>query len=159
MKSPSNTALLVLRYVLAWPRFLGWLFPVLACGLFLARDLRRLPDGVLAASWRPWFGRLWRYSMCLAAGMVFHPDAHPSSVIHEYTHMRQSEDLALAGALLAPVLVLLTGSWWAVLLWPGMLLVQLSGYLGAVLRGGHAYWDAEHERAAFAQGRDGNPDA
>lgn len=141
------------RYVVCWPRFLGWLFPLLAVACFFARDLRLLEDGVLAATWRDWWARRWRYSTTLAAGMVFHPShlAHPSVEKHERVHLRQSEDLAIAGLALALVVGLATLSAWALLLWPFAFVLKAAGFLGALLRGGDAYRDAEHERSAYAQ--------
>lgn len=142
------------RYVLTWPRFLGWLFPLLAILLFAARDLRLDDDAVLTATWRPWVARFWKYSTTLGAGMVLWSalDGVPRRVMdHERVHVRQFEDAALAGLVVGLVvsIVELQSLW--LLLWPAGALLLLPHYLGAVLRGGHVYRDAEHERSAYAQ--------
>ncbi len=141
----------VVRYVLTWPRFIGWLFPLLAVGLFLARDLRLLEDGVLTATWRKWAARIWHYSTTLGAGMVLQAGVSPRTMAHERVHVRQFEDAALAGLVLALVvsLVELQPLW--LLLWPAGMLLMLPNFAGALLRGGHVYRDAEHERSAYAQ--------
>jgi hypothetical protein len=144
-------------YVLAWPRFVGWLLPLLAVGCFFARDLRLLEDAVLAATWRPWFAARWKYSTAIAAGMCIHPEHGAAVEPHERVHTRQMEDLALAGLALAIVVSLASWSPWGLLLWPGALLLKTANFLGALLRGGHAYRDAEHERSAYAQ-TDARPD-
>jgi hypothetical protein len=142
----------IARYVLAAPRFLGWLFPLLAVACFFARDLRMIDDAVLAATWRPWLvAKGWRWSMTLAAGMVLHPDSGERVLAHERVHVRQAEDNAI-GALVFALLVSLVElhpAW--MLLWPSLMLIQTGAFLGAVLRGGDVYRDAEHERSAYAQ--------
>jgi hypothetical protein len=44
----------IVRYVLTWPAFLGWLFPILAFCLGAAKDFAFIGDGVLTNTWRPW---------------------------------------------------------------------------------------------------------
>lgn len=147
----------ITRYVLAWPRFLGWLFPVVAVAMFFARDLRLLDDAVLGCTWRPWFAKRYRYSTTLAAGICLHPQGGAQTMAHELVHVRQFEDLAI-GALPFALLVALVAwhpAW--LLLWPGLLFLQIGAFVGAVLRGGHMYRDAEHERSAYAQ-TDPRPD-
>lgn len=142
----------VLLLVLACPRFLGWLWPLLCVGTFFARDLRVIDDAVLVATWRPWLvEKGWKWSVTLAGGMVLHPQAGARVLAHERVHVRQAEDAALGGLVLALLvsLVELDAGW--LLLWPGAMLLSTANYLGAVLRGGHAYRDAEHERSAYAQ--------
>jgi hypothetical protein len=141
----------VTRYVLCWPRFLGWAFPLLAVTCFFARDLRLLEDAVLVATWRPWFAARWKYFTALAAGWCIHPKHAEPEIAHERVHVRQMEDLALAGLVLAIVVSLAAWSPWGLLLWPGALVLKACNFLGAVLRGGHVYRDAEHERSAYAQ--------
>lgn len=155
-------ALKTVRYVLAWPRFLGWLFPLLAVATFFGRDLRLIDDAVLTCTLRDWFTvtpRSWRagnrpiftYSVTLAAGMCLHPWSDARVLEHERVHVRQLEDLAISGIPLAIAVCLVGWTWWGLAFWPGAMLLEVGNYLGAVLRGGDVYRDAEHERSAFAQ--------
>ena len=146
-------ALRIVRYVLAWPRFIGWLWVLLACAFFFAHRLKVVDDAVLTAEWRPWWAKRWRYSTTIGAGMIFqgYSRERTRTQAHERVHVRQTEDLALAGAIITPVVIAATGSWWPLLIWPAMLIIQTSNFLGAVLRGGDVYRDAEHERSAYAQ--------
>jgi hypothetical protein len=142
----------IVLYVLAWPRFLGWLFPLLAVALFLGHDLRILDGAVLACTWRPWLiAKGWRWSMTLAAGMCLHPAYEGRVLEHERVHVRQAEDSALGALPFAIIASIAGGSAWWMLLWPSLMLLQVGAFLGAVLRGGDVYRDAEHERSAYAQ--------
>lgn len=145
----------ITRYVLTAPRFLGWLFPLLAVATFCAKDLKLLDDAVLVATWRPWVVARWRYSMAFSAGLVLHParsaESFERTLAHERVHVRQTEDGALLGLALglACTLIEMNPVW--MVLWPLLMFGKLFGWLGAVLRGGHVYRDAEHERSAYAQ--------
>lgn len=145
---------LVARYILCAPRFLGWLFPILAVCCFAATNLRLLSDGVLVATWRPWVASRWKYSMAFSAGLVLQPgglNVTARTIDHELVHVRQTEDGALLGLLLGVVVSLIEMNPWYLLLWPLLMFGKTLGWLGAVLRGGHVYRDAEHERSAYAQ--------
>ena len=145
--------LTIMRYVLTWPRFLGWLFPLLAVVCYFARDLRLAEDGVLVATWRDWWASRWKWSTTLGAGMCMHPSHGARTHAHERVHVRQSEVLALGGLLVAVVVsIAAERGWWLLILWPAVpLLVRAGSFAGALLRGGHIYRDAEHERSAYAQ--------
>lgn len=142
-----------IRYILAAPRFLGWLFPLLMVACRFADDLRLADDAVLRATWRPWMATHYGYTLTLAAGQCWHPasvgDARTAE--HEHVHVRQDEDNAIAGLFLALVATLVTFNAWWLLLWPVTMLVKTAGFLGAILRYGDVYRDAEHERSAYAQ--------
>lgn len=46
-------ALKIVRYILTWPAFLGYLFPLLTFALFMSRDLHMGERGAaVAESWR-----------------------------------------------------------------------------------------------------------
>lgn len=145
----------ITRYVLTAPRFLGWLFPLLFTACFFAKDLKLIDDGILVATWRPWVVKRWRYSMAFSAGFVLHPapslESFARTLAHERVHVRQTEDGALVGLLLGLTITLIEMNPWYMVLWPLLMWGKTLGWLGAVLRGGHVYRDAEHERSAYAQ--------
>jgi hypothetical protein len=143
-------ALKTIRYVLTWPLFLGWLYPLLMLVCFAAKDPRLPGEGVLAATWRPWVTKFWKYSTTLARGMVLQPNASDRILAHEFVHVRQAEDLVLLGLVLGLVAVWVD-PWLGLGLWVAAPLFQLPAFMGALLRGGHVYRDAEHERSAYAQ--------
>ena len=144
-------ALSIVRYVLTWPTFLGYLFPLLMVGVFAAEDLRFEDDGVLTATWRPWVEKFWKYHTTLARGMVFQNDATPKGVQHEHVHVRQQEDRVFLALILALVVSIVSLNPWWMFLWVSGVLWQVPNFLMAVLRGGHVYRDSEHERSAYAQ--------
>lgn len=168
----------IVLWVLTWPVFLGWLWPLLCFVTFGARDLR-MADGVLMATWREWileprrflavvrwpFGRAfdldgvehrtwWKYSTTLAAGMVLQPDPDPVTLQHEGIHIRQCRVLVLLGLTLGLLVSADTGDWWWLpKLWApgGLALYKLPGFLVPILEGNHVYRHAEHERSPYAQ--------
>lgn len=142
-----------LRHILTWPLYLGWLWPLAMVALRQAEDLRIWDDGVLRATWRIVDGkeRGFGYSQTFGRGMVMRPDASPRLKSHEYVHVRQFEDVVLTALVVAVVVALGTLNAWWLLLWPSGFAWMLPNFLGAVLRGGHIYRDAEHERSAYAQ--------
>lgn len=144
-------ALRIVRYVLTWPTFFGYLFPLIMVAIFFAKSLRFEEDAVLAATWRPWVEKRWKYHQTAARGMVFRSDASPRGVQHEYVHVRQQEDRILLALVLALVVSIFTLNPWWMFLWPSGVLWQAPNFVMAVLRGGHIYRDAEHERSAYAQ--------
>ena len=151
----------IIRYTLTWPTFLGYLFPLLMVAVFAAKDLRFVENAVLAATWRPWVTRFWKYSTTLARGMVFHPLAGSRTVAHELVHVNQQEDRVLLALVISIVWAICDGNGlesWALHLavWSSGVLWQVPNFLTAVLRGGHVYRDAEHERSAYAQTDDRN---
>lgn len=108
------------------------------------------------ATWRPWVARRWRYSTTLGLSVIYHPEhlAVPARAEelrrHESVHVRQHQDHGLLGALLA----LCVAAWgWEASLAVWLLSPTYSApcWLGAWLRGGHPYRDAEHERCAYGQ--------
>jgi len=141
----------IVLYILVWPSFFGWLFPLLMICLGAAKDLRFIGNGVLAATWRPWAAKLWKYSTTLSRGMVLQADVDERILKHEFVHVRQVEDRLVLALSLALVVSVTTWDWWWMLLWPTGVAWQLPNFLTAVLRDGHVYRDAEHERSAYAQ--------
>lgn len=108
------------------------------------------------ATWRPWVARWWPYSTTIGISVIYHPEhlAVPARAEelrrHEAVHVRQHQDHGILGALLG----VLVAPW----SWEGGLLVwalspaySVPCWLGAWLRGGHPYRDAEHERSAYGQ--------
>jgi len=149
-------ALSIVRYVLTWPTFIGYLFPLVMIAVFAAKDLRMGDDAVLTATWRPWVTKFWKYSTTLARGMVMHPNARASTEQHEHVHVRQQEDRVVLALLISIIWAISDGngleSWGLHLaVWASGILWQVPNFLTAVLRGGHVYRDAEHERSAYAQ--------
>lgn len=110
---------------------------------------------------------LWKYGTTLGFGIIYHPNAIPEGDTtesdtaherHEDVHVRQKEDMSWAAFIVA----ILTGAaagdfWWFLGIWASAILWMTPAYITAVLRGGHAYRDAEFERAAYAQ-TDTRPD-
>ncbi len=159
--------------VLAWPIMLGWLFPLAAmvCGL---AHRPRIVGTALHAVWRPWVsttpraflaamrwplgqilpeGRTWwKYSQTAGAGLVFMPEATDRTRQHEGVHVNQAQDYAIGAQIVGITFSIVTENAWpylicALLYW----VLYLPNFLTAVLRGGHLYRDAEHERSAYAQ--------
>lgn len=141
----------ILRYLLTAPTFLGWLFPLLMCLIGAAKDLGFYENGVLAAEWRPWVTKFWKYSTTLSRGIVFQPGVKSRTVQHELVHVRQAEDCVLLALSLGVVLGLGHQDFWLGLgVWVSGPAWQVPNFFGAILRGGHVYRDAEHERAAYS---------
>jgi hypothetical protein len=153
-------ALKVIRLVLTWPSILiGWGYVLLLTVVFVAHrwsfDKENL---VLSAVWRPWVTKFWRYSTTISRGIIYHPAAVEDTRIreHEMVHVRQVEDCVLLslvlGAVAATLIAAQATPFFAFLgFWVAGVAFQLPNFLGAVLRGGHVYRDAEHERSAYAQ--------
>lgn len=106
---------------------------------------------VLAAEWRPWAARIWRYSTTLGRGVIYQPVPDPRIKQHEHVHVRQVEDQMLQSFILGLVVWGLSGSylaglgvWWSGGIW------QLTNFLSAWLRGMHFYRGSSHEREARA---------
>ena len=140
----------ILLYILTWPAFLGWLFP-LTMRIFAATDLRFVGEGVLAATWRPWAAKRWKYSTTLSRGMVLQADADERTVKHEFVHVRQVEDRLLLALIVSCLIASVQWNPWWLILWPTGVAWQLPNFLTAVLRGGDVYRDTEHERSAYSQ--------
>jgi len=147
--------------ILTAPLLLGWVFPVLACLLFLGRwsSLRWESPLVLSGEWHPEIGKQWGYSTTLFKGLMYRPGyrdetREPSTRIerHEHVHVRQFEDAAVAGLLAGVVVWAATGRWEAVvILWPGMPVLLISQWLTSGLRGLNPYRGSEMERSAYSQ--------
>lgn len=143
---------------------LGYLFTVLMCLIWAAdfRTYRWYKPFVLTVQWRPWAAKIWKYSTTIGRGIVFQssvvssrPFSTPQTRIerHEFVHVRQCEDLSLAGFILAIPSWALTGSFlWACIVWTGFLpLCYGVACLTAWLRGWHFYRDNEMELSAYSQ--------
>lgn len=106
------------------------------------------------ATWRPWVAHWWPCSTTIGLSVIYHPDHLSYDVVreHEAVHVRQHQDHAFLGAILAIATV-----WWsweaALLLWLASPTYSAPCWLTAWLRGGDPYRDAEHERSAYAQAR------
>ena len=153
-------ALRIIRLVLTWPSILvGWGYVLLFTAGFAAHSLSFDKENlVLSAVWRPWVVKFWRYSTTISRGIIYHPNSVLNARVkeHEMVHVRQVED----GVLLAVVLGIAAAALVAARanplftflgFWVAGVAFQLPNFLGAVLRGGHVYRDAEHERSAYAQ--------
>lgn len=141
----------IIRYVLTTPMFFGWLFPLLTFVLYMSHELRVIDNKVLSATWRPWAAKIWKYSTTLGRGMVLQPDAGDRILDHEMVHVRQFEDATLLALIVSLLVTLVTWNLWWLLLWASGPLWLSTAYLGAVMRGGRIYRDAEIERSAYAQ--------
>lgn len=137
----------------------GWVF--LATGLFLARGVRMEEYGLMTAEWRPWVAQRWRYSTTLGRGIIYTPGRRRAAVsspeltsteIHERRHVYQVEDLMMLSLVLGLIVGIGTGDWlMGFLLWCSGGAWQLPNFLTAAMRGGDAYRDSEHERAAYGR--------
>jgi hypothetical protein len=170
-------ALSIIRYVLTWPLFLGWLFPGVFA--FACKDHHLPGDGLLVATWRDWVveprrflavihwpvGRKswenekehrswWKYSTTISRGMILQQGASEGVVKHERVHVRQAEDIV--------VLALFVSIAWAIndahgveswlehlLVWSSGVAWQAPNFLLAVLRGQNVYRRASHEDHAY----------
>lgn len=119
------------------------------------------PDDIYARN-------IWKYGTTLAYGIIYAPGALPEDDTteddtrherHEDVHVRQGQDEVVLGFLVGLVVAIGmwvhadigTGfAWWAAV-WMSSVTWRLPNMLTAVLRGGHVYRDAEHERSAYAQ--------
>jgi hypothetical protein len=130
--------------------------------LGLSHELAWEPGFVLTAQWRPWVGRVWRYSTTVGRGIVYHPDHRDPDPIkldtrleqHERVHVRQVEDRMALAFFVGLAIGLTHGLWWtALIIWWSGGAWQLPNFITAGLRFGwkHAYEDSEHERSAYAQ--------
>jgi len=128
--------------------------------LFLAKKPQMLPYGILIAQWRPWWGKIWKYSTTFGRSIIYHPnvvDEETGKIIstteaHEMIHVRQAEDRIVLAFFVGLVVFLVTGNWiLGLALWASGGFWQLPNFLTALLRGGHVYRDAEHERSAYSQ--------
>lgn len=154
MSNAKSVRLRILRallYLLTAPGFLGWLFPILAMATYAAKSPRMLPGLVLAAEWRPWAAKLWKWSTTFGRGVVLHPERSEATIRHELVHVAQFEDRILLAFFVALVLATVLPVSWALGAWISGLAWMAPNFLSAVLRGGHVYYDAEHEEAAYAR--------
>lgn len=122
------------------------------CGAVSCLRVGQSGAWAIDATWRPWVARWWRYSTTLGLSVIYRPEHLDSEEIrrHEAVHVRQHEDHGLLGALLG--LCVAPWSWEAsLLLWFASPAFSAPCWLGAWLRGGHPYRDAEHERSAYGQ--------
>lgn len=113
-------------------------------------------------------GNFWKYGTTLAYGIIYAPSAVAEGDTteadtryerHEDVHVRQGQDEVVLSFIVG--LAAAIGFWalghpaagfgWWLGLWCSGVLWRLPNMLTAVLRGGHAYRDAEHERSAYAQ--------
>jgi hypothetical protein len=130
----------------------GWLWLALCvcCGLAEPR-WRFLRPWLPVGRWRPWFAARWRYSTTVGFAIVMHPEHGARVLQHELVHVRQFRDAGLLALCLAGAAWLADSPVLALLLWLSGPLYLVPHYAGAILAGGHAYLDAEHERSAYAQ--------
>ncbi len=152
-----------MRYLLiplTLPAFLlGYLYVLFFTVTFAAHNWRFDREmWTLTAQWRPWVTKYWKYSTTLSYGIVFQPKVTPRTVKHENVHVRQVQDRCVLAFLLA-LFALITGlatssqplAFFGLGLWLAGPIYQVPNFLTAMLRGGHVYRDAEHERSAYAQ--------
>ena len=143
----------------------GWVLLLWAC--CAAEKLRWEPTGVLTAQWMPWVvkprgktgWRLWKWSTTLGRGIIYQPKHRatpgesPTHIQrHEHVHVRQVEDMMLLGLCLGTIVAIVSHDvWLGLLTWWSSGFWQITNFVSAVLRGGEAYLDSEHERSAYAQ--------
>jgi len=177
------------KTVLAWVRFvptaswslIAWFLCVCACLIQLAelKKLRFKGAGVLTTEWKPWFAKIYPFSITLGRMKIFLPGAQEDgrTDAHEDIHIAQIEDLMFLSLLVGLTVALITGdALMGFILWTSGGMWQLPNFLTAMLRYGHlvkwpqegsfgsklktfmadlfvgtAYRDAEHERSAYAQ--------
>lgn len=113
-------------------------------------------------------GNLWKYGTTFAYGIIYAPGAIPEDDTteadtrherHEDVHVRQGQDENVLGFLVGLAVAIgmwvhadaATGFIWWGAIWMSSVIWRLPNMLTAVLRGGHVYRDAEHERSAYAQ--------
>lgn len=142
--------------ILAFPAFLGWLFPILMC-LFGLAEWKNLSisNGILFTTWKKDFS----YSTTLARGIVFsnvqnlYERRAERLAWHERVHVRQFEDACLYGLASCGFSALLGSGWLSLILWPVGMLFLAMNYVSAGFRFGKVglYRDSEHERSAYAQ--------
>jgi hypothetical protein len=152
------TIRLIILAVVSLPAMLfGYSYVILFTLLFAAHRWRfDLSTLTLTAWWRPWASRWWRYSTVLSYGVIYQP--YPSELVeqHEMVHVRQAQDLMCLSLLVGSIAGLvarldLNPGWVFLGVWASGVAWKLPNFLGAILRGGHVYRDAEHERSAYAQ--------
>lgn len=108
------------------------------------------------ATWRPWVARRWKYSTTLGLSVIYNPKhlENPTDrerlQRHESVHVRQHENQAISGALLAIPLFFIAPLG-ALVVWCLSPLLPASHWIGAMLRGKPPYLGAEDERSARAQ--------
>lgn len=134
---------------------MGWLIGLISL-LGFAKSPK--PDAefpfVLTVVWRPWFAERWKYSTTIG----FFIGKHPSTLLqknertlkHERVHIRQLIDRGILADMLA-LCALFVNFELAFAFWLTAPFWQIPNFLGALLRGGHIYRDAEHERSAYGQ--------
>lgn len=146
-------------FTLPWALTISWPWIMLLRAIGAVDELEWEPTGVLTAELRPWTTKLWRYSTTLGRGIIYQPGRRApkgqpwtSIQAHEHVHVRQIEDLMLLSFIVGLVVAVSTGHWGIGLaLWWSGGMWQLPDFITAMLRGGNAYRDSEHERSAYAQ--------
>lgn len=150
---------ILFAFVAPWALTVAWPWVLLLWAIRAVTLLEWEEGGVLTAELRPWAAKIWRYSTTLGRGIIYQPDCRaprgvPTTRIqrHERVHVRQTEDLMMLSFVVGLVVALCTGAWWLwpVLWWSGGMW-QLPNFITAMLRGGNAYRDSEHERAAYGE--------
>ncbi len=143
---------------------LGYSYVTLAMIFFFAHKPAFEPGWVLTAQWRPWFDKIYLFSLTLGRGIIYKPDWRddPTEVNtqlerHERVHIWQMEDNLFTAAILAIVIYLVLGDWiLAVSVWASGIAWQAPHFVTAGLRFKDfsimgLYYNAEHERSAYAQ--------
>jgi hypothetical protein len=154
--------LALLAVTLPWALTVSYPYVLLSILLGFAQGLKWQTGAVMIATWKPWFGKKWKYSTTLGRGIVYHPmaDIGPDEKIdsrierHEHVHVRQIENYMLLSLIVGAVVFAFTGDWLlGLLLWWSGGMWQLPNFITAGLVHGwrHVYRDSEHERSAYAQ--------
>lgn len=125
------------------------------------RGVYRNPDGTPMRRGGGYeYRALWDYSTTIGRGIVFQPGSRRARLgdpltrteRHERVHVRQTEDLMLTSLLVAlGTFCYQRDLWLSAFVWFSGGFWQAGNFLTAVLRGGDAYRDSEHERGAYAQ--------
>ena len=158
LEVPMQLALKIIRVLLTLPTVLiGWGYVLLLTLVGAAHqwsfDAENL---VLNAKWRPWVTKFNKYSVTVSRGIIYHPAHGDDTKAHEMVHVRQGEDAVFLGLLLGAVVAILLAADADPLasffgFWIAGVAFKAPNWLTALLRGGHAYRDCEHERSAYAQ--------
>jgi len=146
--------IIVFLFTLPLTLTLGWGWVVLLVLLGTAHKLKWNSTLVLTAQWRPWVEKFVHSSATFGRGTIYQSIDRGNFRVraHAAVHIRQVEDMMLLSLLVGLVLGFWSDDWRvAFLVWWSGGLWQIPNHITAVLRGGDAHIDAEHERSAYAQ--------
>lgn len=142
---------------------LSWLAFVVLCAGYVVHKPTFEPGFILSGQWRPWFGKIWRYSVGFGRVTIYKHYAISGSVktvhkirSHEHVHIRQTEDDMMKAFLVGAITGLWVWNIWVFLaIWSSGIVWLMVCYLTSMFRHGfkynRIYRQAEHERAAYIE--------